>query len=397
MKRIRRPITFFVVALLGVTLTAQTPRPSPSAARASSATYVPSRENWETRKPSEVGMDEALLAQAIEYAKSRDTTWARDDYMADQIRTFGRPLGPVPKSHGRTNGLVIRHGYIVAEFGDTSAVEPTYSVAKSYLSTILGLTINRGMIKSITDPVAMYIKDGGYDSPHNAKITWEYHARQTSEWEGTMFGRSSTFVGHEEFGGGEMKPREIHEPGSYYEYNDVRINRLSLSLLRLWKRSIPDVLKTEIMDRIGASNSWQWLGYDNADVDINGKMIKSVPGGTRWGGGIWMNSRDHARFGLLMLRKGSWNGQQLVPASWVKEATTPGGVANSPDYGYLWWLNSKSTTLPKASFEARGNGSNTIYIDPENELVIVWRWHGNGDFFKRVVAAVKGGNNTAGQ
>jgi hypothetical protein len=63
-----------------------------------------------------------------------------------------------------------------------------------------------------------------------------------------MFGKPSTFIGHEEFGNGEMKPREIREPGSYYEYNDVRVNRFSLSLLRLWKRPLPDVLKTEIMD-----------------------------------------------------------------------------------------------------------------------------------------------------
>ena len=167
--------------------------------------------------------------------------------MADQVKTFGRPLGPVPPSHGRTNGIILRHGYIVAEFGDTNVVEPTYSVAKSYLSTIAGLTVDRGMIKSITDPVRNYIKDGGYDSPHNSVITWDDHLRQASEWEGTMFGKVSTFIGHEEFGDGEMKPREIRRPGTYYEYNDVRVNRLSLSLLRLWKRPLGDVLKTEIM------------------------------------------------------------------------------------------------------------------------------------------------------
>jgi len=357
----------------------------------SAAAYYPPRGAWETRKPSEVGMDDALVAQAIEYAKTRDTAWARDNYMADQLRTFGKPLGPVPASHGRTNGVIIRHGYIVGEYGDTNAVEPTYSVAKSYLSTILGLTIDRGMIKSITDPVANYIHDGGYDSPHNAKITWEHHARQASEWEGTLFGKPSTFIGTEEFGGGEMKPREIHEPGTFYEYNDVRVNRFSLSLLRLWKRPIPEVLKTEFMDPIGASDTWKWLGYDNSDVNIDGTMMKSVPGGTRWGGGIWMSTRDHARFGLLIERGGNWNGKQLVSSSWIKQASTRGGPPNSNDYGYLWWLNSKGGNrgVPTTSFNAQGNGSNTIYIDPENDLVIVQRWHSGGDFFARVVAAIK--------
>ena len=396
MSRMPRLIVWSLAALVGVASisTRVSSQGGPQGARptamAAAATYYPSRGAWETRKPSEVGMDETLLNAAIEFAKTRDTTWGKTDYMADQIRTFGRPLGPVPPSHGPTNGLVIRHGYIIAEFGDTGAVEPTYSVAKSYLSTVLGLTIERGMIKSITDPVANDIHDGGYDSPHNARITWEDHARQASEWEGTMFGKPSTFIGHDEFGNGEMKPRDIHDPGTYYEYNDVRINRFSLSMMRLWKRPIPDVLKTEFMDPIGASDAWKWLGYDNADVDVEGKMMKSVPGGTRWGGGMWMSSRDHARFGLLMLRNGKWNDRQLVSASWIKEATTRGGPPNSNDYGYLWWLNTKGGNrgVPTTSYQAQGNGSNTIYIDPANDLVIVQRWHSGGDFFARVVASV---------
>lgn len=334
-------------------------------------------------------MDPVLLAQAVEYAKTRDTTWAKVDYMADQVQRYGRPLGKLPPSHGPTNGVILRHGYIVAEFGDTSVVEPTYSVAKSYLSTVLGLAVDRGLIKSVTDPVGAYVKDGGYDSPHNAKITWEHHARQASEWEGTMFGKPSTFLGREEFGDGEMKPRAIQEPGSFYEYNDVRVNRLALSLLRVWKRPLPDVLKTEIMDPIGASDTWQWLGYDNADVQVEGKTMRSVPGGTRWGAGLWMNSRDHARYGLLMARMGKWKGRQLLSESWIRQATTRGGPAN--DYGFLWWLNTKGGNqgVPTSSYQAQGNGSNTIFVDPDHDLVIVWRWHARGDFFARVVASIK--------
>jgi CubicO group peptidase (beta-lactamase class C family) len=391
MKPVLRSIAPALIALTGAAvISAQVA--GPAAHRQSDrGAYTPARDHWETRAPAEVGMDAALLNQAIEYAKTRDTNWGKTDYMADQVRTFGRPLGRVPPSHGPTNGVILRHGYIVAEFGDTSVVEPTYSVAKSYLSTVLGLTIDRGMIRSIKDPVGEYIKDGGYDSPHNARVTWEDHARQASEWEGTMFGKPSTFIGAEEFGNGEMKPRDIRDPGTHYEYNDVRVNRLSLSLLKLWKRPLPDVLKTEIMDPIGASDTWRWLGYDNADVEVDGKTMRSVPGGTRWGAGLWMSSRDHARFGLLMSRMGNWAGRQLVSASWIKQATSQGGPANSNDYGYLWWLNTKGGNkgVPTTSYQAQGNGSNTIFIDPEHDLVIVWRWHSGGDFFARVVASIK--------
>lgn len=396
MSRSPRFVVFSLVALAGAaSLLAQVPSSqAPRAAAPRSvlqSVYYPGRGNWETRKPSEVGMDDALLAQAIEYAKTRDTTWGADDYMADQIKMFGRPMGPIPPSHGRTNGIIIRHGYIVGEFGDTSVVEPTYSVGKGYLSALFGLALDRGMIKSVADPVRNYIKDGGYDSSHNAPITWDNHLRQASEWEGTMFGKPSTFLGAEEFGAGQMKPRDINEPGTYYEYNDVRLNRFSMSLLRIWKRPLPDVLKTEIMDRIGASDTWKWLGYDNSDVEVEGKMMKSVPGGTRWGGGIWISARDDARFGLLMARMGKWNGAQLISESWIKQATTRGGPPNSDDYGYLWWLNTKGRDqgVPTTSYQARGNGSNTIFIDPEHDLVIVQRWHGRGDFLARVVASIK--------
>ncbi len=74
----------------------------------------------------------------------------------------------------------------------------------------------------------------------------------------------------------------------------------------------------------------------------------------------------------------------------MARATAPGGPANAPDYGYLWWLNSKGGAkgVPTMSYQAQGNGSNTIFIDPEHDLVVVWRWHASGDFFSRVVASI---------
>lgn len=91
------------------------------------------------------------------------------------------------------------------------------------------------MIKDETDPVAAYIRDGGYDSAHNRKFAWEHHVRQTSEWEGEMWGEKYDFVGREAFGRGERARWPLQEPGTHYEYNDVRINRFALSLLRLWE------------------------------------------------------------------------------------------------------------------------------------------------------------------
>ena len=364
---------------------------SASVVWAQSSVYYPPAGEWEHKQPEEVGMDADLLAAAIEYATTQETSQPMD--FSDQEATFGGLLGPIPTERAHTNGLVIRHGYIVAEFGDTRAVDPTYSAAKSYLSTIAGLAVDHGLIADVHDPVASDVDDGGYDSPHNAQVTWHRHLQQTSEWEGSLWGRKHDFVGEFEFGQGERAPRALQAPGAYYEYNDVRINRLALSLLRLWRKPLPQVLKDEIMDPIGATGTWQYLGYDNADVEIDGQVMRSVTGGTRWGAGVWINSYDHARFGYLFLRNGKWKDQQILSEKWIRMATTRGTVG--PDYGYLWWLNTDGEAwpdAPKTVFQAAGYGSNTVWVDPEHDLVVVWRWHqgrASNEFYKRIIQSIQ--------
>ncbi len=355
------------------------------------STYYPPPDDWERRAPEEVGMEPTRLAAAIAFAESQETSKPMD--FSDQETIFGRLLGPSPTERAHTNGLVIRHGYIVAEFGDTTAVDPTYSAAKSYLSTLVGVAVDEGLIRDVHDPVSEYVDDGGYDSPQNVQVTWHHHLQQTTEWNGELWGRQHDFVGTQAFGNGEREPRELQTPGTYYEYNDVRINRLALSLARVFGRSLPDVLRDEIMDPIGASDTWKYLGYENSWVDIDGQRVQSVTGGTRWGGGIWINSFDHARFGLLMLRGGKWRDRTLLSEEWLDEATTRGEVG--PDYGYLWWLDTEGRAWPDAprtAFRASGHGANTVWIDPEHDLVVVWRWHQGraaNEFYRRIVDAIQ--------
>jgi CubicO group peptidase (beta-lactamase class C family) len=344
--------------------------------------YYPPAGPWARKAPAEVGMDAAKLVAAVEYAKANENTQAKD--FSDQERIFGKLLGSMPTERAATNGLIIRHGYIVAEFGDTLRPDPTYSVAKSMLSTVAAIALERGLIPNLDDLVVNVIKDGGYDSPHNRLVTWRHHLQQSSEWEGEMWGKNANFIGKEAFGGGEMKPRAIKAPGSHYEYNDVRMNRFALSLLQLFKKPVPDVFRDEIMNPIGASTTWKWVPYHNSYVTIDGKRMASVSGGTRWGGGMWISSYDMARFGYLWLRGGKWGNRQIVPASYVKQAATPS--PNNPDYGLLWWLNSG---IPGA-FHASGGGGNIIFIDPQHDVVIVRRWGGGSalQFYKMVIDSI---------
>jgi CubicO group peptidase (beta-lactamase class C family) len=352
--------------------------------------YFPPAGTWAKKAPAELGLDPAKLAEAVTYAQSRESTRALD--FSDQEKTFGTMLGSLPIKRARTNGLVIYKGYLVAEFGDTTWVDPTYSVAKSMMSSVAGIAVRDGLITNLNAPVGATIKDGGYDSPQNAQVTWQMHLQQETEWEGNMWGKQDDFVGAEAFGDGQRQPRARQKPGTFYEYNDVRINRLGLSLLRTFKKPVPEVFRDEIMDPIGASNAWKWVPYHNSYVVIDGKRMASVSGGSRWGGGMWINSWDMARFGYLWLRGGKWGDKQILPPAYVKAATA--ASAHGPDYGYLWWLNTQGKNLPglpTTAYSARGAGSNTILISPEHDLVVVWRWHaGNeAELAKRVIAAIK--------
>lgn len=354
--------------------------------------YYPPAGTWARKAAGELGMDQAALDSAIAFAQAHESTRAMD--FSDQERIFGSMLGSVPDIRAATNGVVIYKGYVVAEFGDTTWVDPTYSVAKSMLSTVTAIAVRDGRISSLDEPVGNIVKDGGYDSPHNALVTWKMHLQQQSEWQGTMFGKKDDFIGQEGFGQGERKPRDIRQPGTLYEYNDVRINRFALSLLRTLGQSVPTVFRREVMDPIGASNTWRWIPYHNSFVDVDGRRLASVSGGTRWGGGVWINAQDMARFGYLWLRGGKWEERQIVPVAFVKAALSPS--EHGPDYGYLWWLNTQGKTypgLPTTAYGARGAGSNTITVLPEQDLVVVWRWHsGNeAEFVKRVVAAIRPG------
>ncbi len=352
------------------------------------APYYPPSGQWAHKSPAEVGMDPAKLNEAVEFMKAHEArTPARD--FSDQEIVNGKLLASMPTERAATNGLIIRHGFIVAEFGDTTRPDPTYSVAKSMLSTLAGIALQKGLIPGLDDPMSNVIKDGGYDSPHNRVITWRNHLQQESEWEGEMWGKNANFIGQEAFGRAEMKPRAIQNPGEHYEYNDVRINRFSLSLLTVFKKQIPDVFRDEVMNPIGASSTWKWVPYTNAYAVIDGKRMASVAGGTRWGGGMWISSYDMARFGLLWLRAGRWGDRQIVPPAYVKMATTPS--AHGPDYGFLWWLNTtgKWAGSPTTAFEAQGQGGNVIHIDPSNDLVVVWRWSaGAQEGFKKIVESI---------
>lgn len=339
--------------------------------------YFPDAD-WQTKKPEELKMNKAWLDSAVSFALKNENKVERDLRIAN-IKSYSREpgykiVGPM-KERGGPAGLVIKNGYIVAQWGDVNRVDMTFSVTKSYLSTVAGLAIDNGLIKSVNDKVGNYVWDEHFESAHNSKVTWHHLLNQSSDWNGSLFGlhdwadrppREGTID--------DWKNRKLLEPGTNYEYNDVRVNLLAYSLLQVWRNPLPVVLKEKIMDPIGASTTWRWFGYENSYVTIDGYNVQSVSGGGHNGGGIFINSYDHARFGLLFLRNGKWKGQQLLSEKWINAVQQPSNA--NKNYGYLWWLNTDQSwkgISPKVYYAA-GFGGNYIIIDKEHDLVVVARW-----------------------
>jgi CubicO group peptidase (beta-lactamase class C family) len=214
-----------------------------------------------------------------------------------------------------------------------------------------------------------------FSSDHNRQLTWDVMLRQTSDWEGTLWGKPE-WADRPSPNSAEWFTRKRNQPGTVWEYNDVRVNALALATTGVWRRPLPQVLKSFIMDPIGASNTWRWTGYRNSWIVLDGQPVQSVSGGGHWGGGMIINAFDMARFGLLTLHRGNWNGKQLLSEQWVKQALTP--TAAQPTYGYMnWFLNTDRKYLPNApasAFVHVGNGTNIIYVDPAHEIVMVVRW-----------------------
>ena len=353
----------------------------------SQTTYFPT-EKWETRSPSEFGYNEKKINLAIDFV-IKNQNQGNKDLRVEILKGFSSEpyhsiLGPT-KKRGETNGLIVKDGYIIASWGDTKRVDMTFSVTKSYLSAVAGIAYDNKLIDSEEDYVSKYLWDKTFDGNKNSRITWEHLLNQSSDWKGSLWGindwedRPDT---SKEIDDWRSEPQK--EPGTFYKYNDVRVNVLAYSLLHVFREALPKVLKKYIMDPIGASNSWRWYGYENSWINLDGVMTQSVSGGGHNGGGIFINSEDHARFGLLYLNKGIWDGKRVISEKWIKKSITPSKT--NPEYGYMWWINSElgedyQTTdwknVPTNIFYGSGFGGNKLIIIPDENMVIVGRWFGS--------------------
>ncbi len=232
--------------------------------------YFPPAGTWTHQAPQKLGFDTAALHQAINFAQANEAKTPRDQAVAQALsfgkEPFGEGIGPFAE-RGDPTGVIIYKGYIVAEWGEPLRVDMTHSVTKSFLSTVVGLAVERGLIKSVQDSVYKYVppievynpteinrpaEDLGkpqmlypFASPHNKKLTWDVMLRQTSDWEGTLWGKPD-WADRPQGNASEWINRKRNEPGTVWKYNDTRVNALALAATNVWRQPLPKVLKEYI-------------------------------------------------------------------------------------------------------------------------------------------------------
>ena len=248
---------------------------------------------------------------------------------------------------------------------DRSSIVPSFSMAKSVLSMLVGCAIEEGRIHSVEDPVTRYLPElqpNGFD-----KVTVRDLLQMTSgidfnESYVNPFGQAASFYYGTNLHKEIKKLRLKEPPGTEFDYVSGDSQLLGFVLSRaLGDQSISDYFEEKIWKHIGTEFDATW------SLDRKDGMEKTF---------CCVNARaiDYAKLGRLYLNGGNWNGRQLVPATWVEESTRVDTANGSAwFYQYQWWLPTR-----KGDFEAQGILGQYIYVNPDKDLIIVRLGKNNG-------------------
>ena len=316
--------------------------------------------------------------------------------------------------------VVIRRGHVVAEWHELSALTTTrhdiWSCTKSFTGTAYGLLFeeNRqgrlpnGVNVDLDTPVYEHIPEGQpLSDPRKAEIRLRHLLTMTSGIPGESMGIAAvpteTGVGPFEaaLGFAPLKARRwpshrsaarLHsEPGTRWDYSDPAMAHLGLAFTKIAGQQMRDFMRERVFEPIGIES----LVWDLQGVGATHDGKPFIGPHTNAHTGIHVSARELARFGYLMLRRGKWEGRQIVPEWWLELATKTSQPMN-PRYGYTWWVNSDGSqwpALPRDAFAAQGLHCNRCYVVPSLDLVVTRVGSGppswsEPDFISRVVAAV---------
>ena len=290
-------------------------------------------QDWQTTTPEEQGMDSQRLSQMLAEIEQSDL----------DLHSL----------------LVIRHGAIVSEtyYGTYHADTPhvLYSVTKSFIATLVGIALDRGLIDSVDHLVLDYFPDSAITDPDPLRETMKLEHLLTMttglgwEDEDPVFGemyRSQDWVAY------VMNKPVIEQPGSRFNYCSGCSHVLSAVIQQAAGTNTRDFAQEALFGPLGITG-YRW------EVDSKG-----IPIG---GWGLEMSPRDMAKLGYLYLHQGEWDGQQIVSSQWIKKATQKHiDTDDEFDYGYQWWINPRL-----GAYMALGLYGQTVFVVPEADLIVV--------------------------
>ncbi len=342
-------------------------------------------EEWTVKTPADMGMDAALIEEAMDYAFNNVNPPSLRNPGDPEVFPFGDTF--------TQSVIVIRGGAIVAERyapdprnmaqKDKDSIAASWSMAKSFSSTLIGILIDQGLIESVNVPMTTFYPEWA-GRPGFSEITLRDVLQMQS---GIDFSESYTDTDCITMTG-DMLCSEVLEMGfqadqlSYMLAQERGLDPARTTGETWYYSSGDTLLLAGAVRRVAEANN---LPYRNATefarevlfnkIGMHNNPLtwwEDVPGNTLGYCCLDTTSRNFAKFGLLFLRDGEWDGQQVVSKQWVEMATTD-AAAGSKSYGYQWWLPGRQngTTLPADIYAAEGQDDQRIFVIPSLDLVVV--------------------------
>jgi len=285
-----------------------------------------------------------------------------DGYVPDQLKE----AKAYADSINTAAVMIVVDGKILCEWGKVEQKFNTHSIRKSFLSALYGNYVQDGTIDLDQTMEALGIGDSPPLSEEERQATIR----------DCLKARSGVYhpALYESAGMKKLKPKRYTEKaGTHWYYNNWDFNVAGTIFTKLTGKGVYQAIEEEIADPIGMEN---FSVKDGNYVSGEESIHRAYP--------FRINARDLARFGLLMLREGEWEGQQLIPKGWVAESTSYHSDAtlySSDGYGYMWWVSKDynkfphlpGVELPEGTYSARGAGGHYVLIIPEYDTVIVHR------------------------
>lgn len=300
--------------------------------------------DWEVVEPTSVGMDASRLEAARDYA-----------------------FQPERNTQGV---VVVKDGAIVAEWyapnRDASSLGTSWSMGKSFGSTMIGIAIDQGLISGLDEPLSRFYPDWSGDPRGDIRLRDLLQMRSGLRWNEALDDAYFHAVELDQLGAAISRPL-AREPGTFWNYSSADSMLMSGVIQSVTGRTTGEFARENLFGPIGMNADW-WV--DGSNHTMTYCCVDAT-------------SRDFARFGLLFGRGGRWRDRQVVSESWVEEATTPQEA--SPFYALQWWTDLSATVGGKQvrAFVARGLHTQNIYVFPELDLVVVrnglYTRLGNGD------------------